>query len=316
MLKLVEVKETQAHIGSLKRVGEPFLRKGSPKQLHPLVLLQPAFAHQQGKSRNRTRSAWPLKVFATHLCMHNRKVREPVCMSSSVSKWLVTWLLRISPVLFCAVMWGADNRGAANNESKVGKRLDAAASVLKDLMASPDKAIPVQVLAQAKCIVIMPSVVKVALGIGARHGKGVATCRIAGGWSAPAPVVLGGGGIGLQIGGQTADLILIVMDQGALDRLLASKFKIGANISGKPGPVGLDVRSDNDWKNSEILSYSKSRGAFAGVDLSGASLKQDKDATVELYSRYIPFASVLEGKVPPTANSTNFLATVRKYTHE
>ena len=226
-----------------------------------------------------------------------------------ISKWLVTELLRVSSglILSCAVLWGAQS-----NESKVGKRLDAAATVLNDLMASPDKAIPAEVVAQAKCIVIMPSVVKVALGIGARHGKGMTTCRIANGWSAPAPVVLGGGGIGVQIGGQAVDLILIVMDYGALDRLLARKFKIGANIPGMPGPVGPDVQSDGEWRKSDILSYSKSRGAFAGVDLNGASLNQDKDATVELYGKYIPFASILEGRVRPTANSANFLAAVRK----
>ena len=234
---------------------------------------------------------------------------QPITESESLTRWVLRFSLVV--IILSTFLWGAEN-----HESDVGKRLDASASVLNNVMATPDKAIPVQVLAESQCIVIIPSLVKVALGIGARHGKGVATCRTANGWSAPSPVVFSAGSIGVQIGGKTVDLIMMVMDQSAIERLLARKFKVGANIPGKAGPVGPDASGDTEWKNSEILSYSKSHGVFAGVDLNGASLKQDKDATVELYGRYIPFASILAGKVPPTANSANFLATVRKYTSE
>jgi lipid-binding SYLF domain-containing protein len=198
------------------------------------------------------------------------------------------------------------------SESDIARRLNASTEVLNQIMASPDKTIPNQVLSEAKCIAIMPSLVKVALGIGGRHGKGVATCRTATGWSAPAPISLSGGSIGLQIGGQSVDLVMVVMDQNALVRLLSSKFKIGTDISGRAGPIGPET-GETDWRHADVLSYSKSRGAFVGIDLKGAALKQDKDSTVALYGRYIPFASLLAGKVRPPAESHTFLATVRKY---
>jgi SH3 domain-containing YSC84-like protein 1 len=203
-----------------------------------------------------------------------------------------------------------------NAQTDIGRRLDASASVLERLMATPGEAIPPQVLEEAKCIVVVPSLVEVALGIGARRGKGVATCRTTTGWSAPSPIAFSGGSLGLQIGGESVDLVMLVMDANALNHLLSSKFKTGSNILGTAGPVGSETSTNNDWKNSEILSYSKSRGAFAGVDLKGAAVKQDKDATISLYGKYIPFASILAGKIHPPASSHLFLATIRRYTTE
>jgi lipid-binding SYLF domain-containing protein len=199
--------------------------------------------------------------------------------------------------------------------TEIGKRLEASASVLDQIMSSPDMTIPNQVLAEAKCIAVVPSLVKVALGVGGRHGKGVATCRVPNGWSAPGPISVSGGSIGLQIGGQTVDVVIVVMDENAFKRLLSSKFKIGADVAGSPGPVG-HKSGDTDWRRAEILSYSKSRGVFAGVNLKGAVVKQDKDAIVELYGRYVPIASILEGKLHAPAESDAFLAAVRKYTAE
>jgi SH3 domain-containing YSC84-like protein 1 len=197
--------------------------------------------------------------------------------------------------------------------TEIGKRLEASANVLDQIMSSPNMTIPSQVLAEAKCIAVIPSLVKVALGVGGHHGKGVATCRVASGWSAPSPINISGGSIGLQVGGQAVDVVIVVMDVNAFKRLLSSKFKIGADVAGSPGPVGQ--KSGNaDWRKAEILSYSKSHGVFAGVNLKGAAVKQDKDGIIELYGRYVPIASILEGKLHAPAESDAFLAAVRKYT--
>jgi lipid-binding SYLF domain-containing protein len=200
------------------------------------------------------------------------------------------------------------------NETDIAKRLDNAANVLTEIMGTPDKAIPGNVLADAKCVMVIPSMIHIAVGFGGRHGKGVATCRTANGWSAPAPVDLTGGSWGLQLGGEAVDLVMLVMNEKGMQHLLTSKFKIGAEASGAAGPVGRQAAGSTDWKmKSEILSYSRSRGAFAGINLNGASVKQDKDETAVLYGKVIPFNALLSGKVPAPAISKNFLATIRKY---
>jgi lipid-binding SYLF domain-containing protein len=207
------------------------------------------------------------------------------------------------------------------NDSKAGtdiaKRLDASATVLDEIMATPDKSIPTSVLGDAKCIAVIPSMVNIAVVFGGRHGKGVATCRTTNGWSAPAPITITGGSWGLQIGGQATDLVMLVMNQKGMDHLLSSKFKIGAEATGAAGPVGRQVSADTDWKmKAEILSYSRSRGVFAGIDLNGASLKQDKDETALLYGQPAPFEAILSGKLAAPADAKTFLATVRKYSAE
>jgi len=200
------------------------------------------------------------------------------------------------------------------NETDIAKRLDNAANVLTEIMGTPDKAIPGNVLADAKCVMVIPSMIHIAVGFGGRHGKGVATCRTASGWSAPAPVDLTGGSWGLQLGGEAVDLVMLVMNDKGMQHLLTSKFKIGAEASGAAGPVGRQASGDTDWKmKSEILSYSRARGAFAGIDLNGASVKQDKDETAVMYGKVIPFTALLSGKVPAPAISKNFLSTIRKY---
>jgi SH3 domain-containing YSC84-like protein 1 len=208
-----------------------------------------------------------------------------------------------------------------NSDSKattdIAKRLDASANVLDEIMATPDKAIPTNVLGDAKCIAVIPSMVNIAVVFGGRHGKGVATCRTATGWSAPAPVTITGGSWGLQVGGQATDLVMLVMNQRGMDHLLSSKFKIGAEATGAAGPVGRQVAADTDWKmKAEVLSYSRSRGAFIGIDLNGASLKQDKDETALLYGKPLAFETILSGKTAVPADAKSFLATVRKYSAE
>jgi lipid-binding SYLF domain-containing protein len=169
----------------------------------------------------------------------------------------------------------------------------------------------------AKCIAVIPSMVKIAVGFGGSHGKGVATCRTANGWSAPAPFTITGGSWGLQLGGQAVDLVMVVMNDAGMEHLLSSKFKLGADASAAAGPVGRDAGADTDIKmKSEVLTYSRARGLFAGVDLNGSALTQDKDETRLLYGKFEPFSDILEGKVRPTASSRPFLAAVRRYSEE
>ena len=182
-------------------------------------------------------------------------------------------------------------------------------------MGTPDKAIPDKVMKDAKCIAVIPSMVKIAVGFGGSHGKGVAVCRLENGaWSGPAPISITGGSWGLQLGGQAVDLVLVVMNQQGMEHLLASKFKIGADASAAAGPVGRDAGGDTDWKmRAELLTYSRARGLFAGVDLSGSAVTQDKDETHLLYGKFIPFDAILTGKVHHPAGSGAFEAAVRKY---
>jgi SH3 domain-containing YSC84-like protein 1 len=210
-----------------------------------------------------------------------------------------------------------DTNGQPKSESDVEKRVHNAANVLDEIMSTPDKAIPDKVMSDAKCLAIIPSMVRIAIGFGGSHGKGVATCRTAHGWSAPAPITITGGSWGLQLGGEAVDLVLVVMNQKGMDHLLASKFKIGASASAAAGPVGRDAGADTDWKlKTEMLTYSRARGVFAGIDLSGSSITQDKDETRVLYGHMVPFADILSGKVPPPRGTHSFLAAVAKYSRQ
>jgi lipid-binding SYLF domain-containing protein len=205
----------------------------------------------------------------------------------------------------------------SKNDTEIVKRMNNAAAVLDEIMGTPDKGIPRDLLADAKCIIVVPSMVHIAVGFGGEHGKGVATCRTPSGWSAPAPISITGGSWGLQIGGQATDLVMLVMNQKGMDHLLSSKFKIGAEATGAAGPIGREVSGNTDWKlRAEMLTYSRSRGLFAGINLNGASIKQDKDETALLYGKVVPFQTVLSGKVPPPSGSHTFLATVHKYSDE
>src|ERR1700728_254591 len=211
--------------------------------------------------------------------------------------------------LLMGVSWAADK-----DQSDIAKRIDESAKVLNEIMATPDKAIPDKVMNKAKCVAVIPSMVKIAIGFGGNHGKGVATCRTEAGWSAPAPITITGGSWGLQLGGQAIDLVMIVTNDEGMQHLLASKFKLGADASAAAGPVGRDAAADTDIKmQSEILTYSRARGLFAGIDLSGSSLTQDKDETRLLYGNFMPFSEILSGKVQPTASSEPFLTAVSRY---
>lgn len=207
-----------------------------------------------------------------------------------------------------------DQSTDTSDQPDVIKRMNNAAAVLTEIMGTPDKAIPDRVLSDTRCLAIIPSMIKIAIGFGGNHGKGVATCRTQRGWSPPAPITITGGSWGLQLGGQAVDLVLMVMNQKGMENLLSSKFKLGASASAAAGPVGRDAGADTDWKmKSEVLSYSRARGLFAGVDLSGAAITQDKDETRLLYGKLVPFKEILYGDIPAPKGSHEFLSTVAKY---
>jgi SH3 domain-containing YSC84-like protein 1 len=211
-------------------------------------------------------------------------------------------------LLVAGLCWSADDR------SDIAKRIDASARVLNEVMATPDKAIPDKVMRDAKCVAVIPSMVKIALGFGGSHGKGVVTCRTDNGWSAPAPITITGGSGGAQIGGQAVDLVMIVTNEQGMQHLLSDKFKLGADASAAAGPVGRNAGADTDWKmKAEVLSYSRARGAFAGIDLNGSAITQDKDETRVLYGKEVPFTDILSGRLTPPNTSEPFLEAVRKY---
>jgi lipid-binding SYLF domain-containing protein len=216
-------------------------------------------------------------------------------------------------LIFTGLTWGADD----NDQSDINKRIDASARVLSEIMATPDKAIPDKIMSDARCIAVVPSMIKIAIGFGGNHGKGVATCRTENGWSAPAPITVTGGSWGLQLGGQAVDLVMIVTNDNGMEHLLSSHFKLGGDASAAAGPVGRDTAADTDIKmRAEVLTYSRARGLFAGIDLSGTVIAQDKDETRILFGKMVSFEDILRGRVPAPSSSEQFLAVVRKYSRQ
>lgn len=201
---------------------------------------------------------------------------------------------------------------AKDDKQSDTERLDKSAEVLQQVMAAPDRGIPQEVLEHAKCVAVVPHMVKGGFIVGAQGGKGVATCRTEHGWSAPAFFAITGGSWGLQIGVEGVDLVMIFQNDKGMERLLASKFQVGADASAAAGPVGRHASADTDWKmNAEVLTYSRAKGAFAGLTLNGADVRPDEDAMRAEYGGDVTFRSVLTGSVPPPEGSHAFLAAVR-----
>jgi SH3 domain-containing YSC84-like protein 1 len=197
------------------------------------------------------------------------------------------------------------------------ERLQNSADVLKEIAAAPDKGIPDEVVKNSKCIVVVPHLVKAGFIVGAKHGRGVAVCRTSAGWSAPAFISVGGGSWGLQIGAEGVDLVMLVMNDSGLRHLLSSKFEITGEGSAAAGPVGRHASAGTDWKlNTELLTYSRSRGIFAGLTLEGAVVEQDADATVAIYGNDLPFKKILMGEVAAPASATSFLRAVADISHQ
>jgi lipid-binding SYLF domain-containing protein len=204
--------------------------------------------------------------------------------------------------------------GGDTDKAKLDDRLESARQVIDEVMSVPDKGIPQSILAGAACVVVVPHYKKGAFVIGAQYGQGVATCRTPRGWSAPVFVKLEGGSFGWQIGGQSTDLILVAMNQDGLQHMLHNKFKIGADAAASAGPVGRNAQAGTDWKlNAEFLTYSRSKGLFAGLDLDGTVLSQNDDDTRAEYGSDVQFGSVLKGNIPTPPDARPFVRTVAKY---
>src|SRR5580658_1591694 len=195
---------------------------------------------------------------------------------------------------------------AADREIKVDDRLDASADTLTDMMKASDSGIPHDLLDKAKCIVVVPGMKKAGFIIGAKYGRGFAVCRHAGGtrWGAPAAVQVEGGSVGFQIGASETDVVLLVMNDGGMRHLESDKFTLGGEASVAAGPIGRNTTAQTDaMMNAEMLSYSRSRGLFAGISLEGATLRPDQDSNKELYGHEASNREILTGdfKTPPAA---------------
>jgi lipid-binding SYLF domain-containing protein len=210
-----------------------------------------------------------------------------------------------------------DDTKAPEPNTKASGRVEEAGTVLNEIQAAPDNRIPEEILASAECVAVVPSLLNGGFVVGGRYGKGVASCRTEKGWSAPAFFTIGGGSFGLQIGGQATDLIMLIMNKNGMDHLLSSQFKLGADASAAAGPVGRHAAADTDWKmRAQVLTYSRSRGLFAGLELSGAVIKQDKGSTREFYGRMVPFKTSLKGEIEAPKTAYPFLSTLAKWAQQ
>lgn len=225
-------------------------------------------------------------------------------------------LLRNLSVIACGTTLALSSAVAfgATDKAKLVERLQDSQGVITQIMAAPDKGIPSSILSGATCVAVIPSFKKAAFVVGAQYGQGVATCRTPRGWSAPVFVQLAGGSFGFQIGGQATDLIIVAMNQQGLQDMLKNKFKIGADAAASAGPVGRNAQAGTDWKmNAELLTYSRSKGLFAGIDLDGTVLSQNEDDTRVVYGNAIPFETILKGNESTPEEARPFVRTVAKY---
>src|SRR6476661_3389986 len=199
--------------------------------------------------------------------------------------------------------------GTAKEDS--ADRLEKSSEVLTQIANAPDKGIPEEVLGKAKCIAIVPHLVKGGFIFGGKHGRGVATCRTADGWSAPAFVAIGGGSWGLQIGVEGVDLVMLIMNDQGFQHLLSSKFELTGEGSVAAGPVGRHASAGTDWKmNTQVLTYSRSKGVFAGLTLEGAVVEQDNDSTRAIYGKHMMFRNILSGKAATPRSADAFIKAV------
>ena len=214
-----------------------------------------------------------------------------------------------------AFVWGADSqKQEVKDANKATYRIQAAATVLDEIQSAPDQGIPENVLGSAECVAVVPSLLEGGFIVAANYGRGVASCRTSSGWSAPAFLFTSGGSLGFQIGGQAIDLVMLIMNNDGMKNLLSSKFKLGADASVAAGPVGRHAAADTDWKmKAQVLTYSRTRGVFAGISLAGAVIKQDKEATREFYGRMVPFRTSLMGNVDASPAAYPFLNTLAKW---
>jgi lipid-binding SYLF domain-containing protein len=203
---------------------------------------------------------------------------------------------------------------AASSRDDLQDRIDAAKTVLDQIMSAGDKSIPMNILEQATCVGVVPGLIKGAFVFGAQYGQGVVTCRTGHGWSGPVFIRMAGGSWGLQIGGQSTDLVLIAVNNHGFQDLLKSKFKIGADAAAAAGPVGRNTQAATDWRlNSELLTYSRSKGVFAGISLDGTSVSQNSEDTELYYGHAHSFQAILKGDIAPPPGSEAFVKDVAQY---
>jgi lipid-binding SYLF domain-containing protein len=201
---------------------------------------------------------------------------------------------------------------SAETREEVQNRLDNAALVLHQIMGAPDKGIPEEVLEHAKCVAVVPHMIKAGFVFGGENGKGVVTCRTADGWSAPAFFAITGGSWGLQIGVEGVDLVMIFQGDKGMQRLESAKFQLGADASAAAGPVGRHATADTDWKlDTELLTYSRAKGAFAGLTLTGADVRRDDSSMNAFYGEDVSTHRVLRGDVTTPASADSFINAVR-----
>jgi len=216
-------------------------------------------------------------------------------------------------IVFAVALLCAPILFASNRDDDID-RAQAAGRVFTEIMQAPDGGIPHDLLQKAKCIVIIPGDVKFAFIFGGNYGRGVATCRTAHGWSAPLFIALGGGSVGYQIGGSSTDLVLLLMNNHALQSLLSDNFKLGANAAVAAGPVGRKASASTDLKmNAEILSYSRSKGVFAGVSLNGSVIKIDQSGDEAFYGSKVDRHKILDGSVKAPAAARALQRDLHRY---
>ena len=217
-------------------------------------------------------------------------------------------------IAFCFCWMLSSTAYAASSRQDLQDRIDSAKTVLDQIMSAQDNTIPLNILHSATCVAVVPGMIKGAFVFGAQYGQGVVTCRTGHGWSAPVFIRMAGGSFGFQIGGQSTDLVLVAVNDHGLQDLLKSKFKIGGDASAAAGPVGRSGQASTDWKmNAELLSYSRNKGLFAGIDLDGTSVSQNQDDTETYYSVRQDFANVLKGNVEVPPGAVAFVRDVAHY---
>jgi SH3 domain-containing YSC84-like protein 1 len=217
-------------------------------------------------------------------------------------------------VLLSSFVLAADDQ---SKESKASDRVQAAGDVLNEIQSAPDKGIPQEILGASECVAVVPSMLKGGFIVAARYGRGLASCRTAKGWSAPAFFTVEGGSFGFQAGGQAVDLVMLIMNRDGMQHLLSSKFELGADASVAAGPVGRHAEGNTDWKmRAQVLTYSRARGVFAGVSLNGAVIKQDKNSTREFYGHMVTSKASLTGEIDPPASADVFLRPLAQWALE
>lgn len=219
--------------------------------------------------------------------------------------------------IISALVLGVALPAAASDRDDDIERIQAATQVFHEIMSTPDKSIPQGLLESAECVAIIPGEKKVAFGVGGNYGKGLATCRTGHGWSAPLFLAVGGGSVGFQIGGSSTDIVMLFMNDQALQSLMSDKFKIGADATAAAGPVGRQAAAGTDVKlNAQILTYARSKGAFAGISLNGAVVQPDESGNRALYGADVNRKDILDGKVAAPEAAQPLLKEIGKYAKE